>query len=332
MLYYIAYILLTILLLAVKVVVGFFLFVFLCFAIARLWFEPIKGVCRAKTKLHGKVALITGGNSGIGLETAKDLAQRGARVVIASRNDKKSAEAVEEIKRITGNEKVEYRHLNLRDMDSVREFAKKFNEEFDRLDILVNNAGIGAAKNALTADNIDILMAINYVGPFLLTHLLLDKIKATKTSRIVIVSSYLHFHANFELDDLTRVTTKNTLIKYCNAKLCDVLWTKELSRRLPAGVTVNVLHPGLVKTNIFDTLHKCLKNPLYVIIDLLFKTAKEGAQTVIYLCVDPAVENMTGGYYMDCKKIPSSKLSEDEDLAKALWDKTLELVCVKPVI
>ncbi|CAH2097605.1 unnamed protein product [Euphydryas editha] len=294
--------------------------------VLRITLEPVKGVCKCKTELQGKTVLITGGNSGIGLETAKDLARRGARVIIASRNVEKSEEAVKYIRGTTGNNKVEHRYLNLGNKDSVVKFAEDFNKEFDRLDILVNNAGCAGIKRKTTEDGIDLLMQVNYVGPFLLTHLLLDKLIASKPSRIVNVSSLAHRLTKLNVEDLRKCESISNLIRYSKTKLCDVLWTRVLAKKLPHGVTANVLHPGLVKTNIFEVLHPYLKKVLFIVIDLLFKTPVEGAQTIIHLCVSPNLDNATGGYYMDCKRIEPSKIAQNDDLAEELWVKTLELI------
>ncbi|XP_039747325.1 retinol dehydrogenase 12-like [Pararge aegeria] len=300
--------------------------IFAFFLLLRLWVEPFKGRCKCKTKLHGKVALITGGNSGIGFETAKDLAKRGARVIIASRNDEKSAKAVESIKKETGNHNVEYRQLNLEKLNNIREFAKKFNNDFDRLDILVNNAGCGEFGKGNTEHGIDLLMQINYVGPFLLTHLLLDKLIISKPSRIVIVSSYLHAYANIIPEEITVAKPVNFYTRYARTKLCNVLWAKELAKRVPEGIIVNALHPGLVMTNIFDTFNPVIRYLLYFIIYILFKTAEEGAQTIIHLCVSPDSVNWTGGYYQNCKKVQPSKKVENSDLARRLWDESISII------
>ncbi|CAH0717763.1 unnamed protein product, partial [Brenthis ino] len=286
--------------------------------------EIFKGVCKCKTRLDGKVVIVTGGNSGIGLETAKNLAGRGARVIIASRDVKKSEKVVTDIKAATGNTNVEFRQLNLASKDSIKKFAEEFNKDFDRLDILVNNAGIGAIKSATNSDGIDLLMQINYVGPFHLTQLLLDKLKVSKPSRIVVVSSYAHAFAKFSLEDVTRAL--DGTVRYCNTKLCGMLWTRELAKRLPEGVTVNSVHPGLVKTNIFNKFSAFYKRILFLIIDLVYKTPLEGAQTIIHLCVSPKLENSTGGYYVDCEIRKPSILAENDILAEKLWNKTMTLI------
>ncbi|XP_034826001.1 retinol dehydrogenase 12-like [Maniola hyperantus] len=309
-----------------KFIGGVLLLIFTFFVGLRLWVEPFKQRCKCKTRLHGKIALVTGGNSGIGFETAKDLAKRGARVIIASRNDKKSAKAVEIIKEATKNNGVEYRHLDLAKLDSIREFAKNFNNNFDRLDILVNNAGCGEMKEGKTEHGIDYLMQINYIGPFLLTQLLLDKLIVSKPSRIVIVSSFLHAHASLVPEEITNAKPVNPYTRYARTKLCNVLWAKELAERVPQGVTVNALHPGLVMTNIFDNMIPVLRHVLIAIIFLVHKTAEEGAQTNIHLCVSPNLENSTGGYFQNCKKIKPSKNAENTDLARRLWDETISVI------
>lgn len=309
-----------------KIVIYLFL-LFVVFVIGlKLWLEPVKGVCKCKVKLNGKVALVTGGNSGIGLETARDLARRGARVIIACRNAKLSQEAIADIVKTTGNTNVEFRHLDLSQFSSVRSFAEEFNRTVDRLDILVNNAGCAGLKRTPTVDGIDKVIQINYLGAFLLTNLVLDKLILSKPSRIVNVSSYAHaYFPNFDPDDLAGLKTKGYWTRYCNSKLCQVLWTRALAKRLPAGVTANVLHPGVVKTNIFEKMPDGWRWLLLTVIQLVFKTAREGAQTSVHLCVAPELEDATGGYYVDCQISQSSKLSRDDALADKVWNDSIFL-------
>ncbi|CAG5055306.1 unnamed protein product [Parnassius apollo] len=301
----------------------------------KICLEPKTGICRCKTRLDGKVALVTGGNSGIGLETARDLAKRGARVIIASRNAAKSEQAVSDIIATTGNTNVEYRSLNLCKFSSVRDFADDFNKTVNRLDILVNNAGCANMPLRASDDGIDLVMQTNHLGPFLLTNLLMDKIISSKPSRIVIVSSYFHNFGRLDLDDIAGInTTFNILllghfIKYANSKLCNVLWMKALAKRLPSGVTVNALHPGLITTDIFNWLPSYVKKIMNIITDLLFKNAKEGAQTTIHLCVCEERTDFTGGYYKDCKLHPYHKICDDADFVDMFWDKCILLTSRK---
>ncbi|KPJ00807.1 Protein tyrosine phosphatase domain-containing protein 1 [Papilio xuthus] len=263
--------------------------------------EPKSGVCRCKTKLHGKTALVTGGNSGIGLETARDLAGRGARVIIACRNEEKSKQAIADIIETTGNNNVEYRHLNLCKFSSIREFADNFNKTVDRLDLLVNNAGCAGLPLKISDDGLDLVLQTNHFGPFLLTNLLMDKLIASMPSRIIIVSSFLHNFGRLDINDLGDVNTKGYYFtKYANSKLCNLLWMKALVKRLPSGVTVNSLHPGFVWTNIFKRLHPLAEKLVYILTTLMFKDSKEGAQTSIHLCVCPELSLGRTGVLIAC--------------------------------
>ncbi|KAJ8710192.1 hypothetical protein PYW07_009558 [Mythimna separata] len=294
----------------------------------KLKLEPVKGVCTSKVQLDGKIALVTGGNQGIGLETARDLAARGARVLIACRDAEKAAEAIADIAATTGNNLVEYRPLDLARFSSVRQFAEDFNGSYDRLDILVNNAGCVGLTPKITEDGIDVVMQVNYFGAFLLTSLLLGKVIASKPSRIVIVSSWLHNIARIRVDDLHKLGGVGFFREwstYSKSKLCDVLWTKALAKRLPEGVTVNCLHPGIVKTDIFQrqpvVIHKLIK----FLCDVFYKTPKEGAQTTIHLCVSEEVEGVRGKYFMECKEAEYSSKADDDELVEQVWHKSLEL-------
>ncbi|XP_060807427.1 retinol dehydrogenase 12-like [Amyelois transitella] len=311
--------------------------------VLKLWLEPTKGVCRCKTKLKGKVALVTGGNSGIGLETARDLARRGARVIIASSNDEKSKLAVKDIIATTGNINVEYRHLDLSKFRSVTKFAEDFKKTVNRLDVLVNNAGFAGAET-ITEDGMNVVMQINYLGPFLLTSLLIDKLIESRPSRIVIVTSCAHQVSYFDPEDLpglkdlfcsVKIKGYDVIFKdnatmwfrYANSKLCDVLWTKALSKRLPSGVTVNCLHPGVVYTNIFNNVHPVIRIPVLAMIKYaFFKNAEEGAQTTIHLCVSSDVENVSGEYFSDCKVSQMSRKASDNNLVDKVWNDTIKLI------
>ncbi|KOB71288.1 Retinol dehydrogenase 11, partial [Operophtera brumata] len=277
-----------------------------------------KGRCKSSAKLHGKVALITGGNSGIGLETARDLARRGATVIVASRDEEKSSKAVSDIIKTTGNKNVEHKFLDLAKFSSVRKFAEDFEKSFDRLDILVNNAGCAGLKHRITEDGINIVMQINYFGPFLLTNLLKKKLIASKPSRIVVVSSKAHQYAKFDIEDIKGLNEIHYFANYSNSKLCNVLWAKALSNDLPDGVTANALHPGVVKTDIFNRIPPLLRKVVLFLIGAIFKSAEEGAQTSIQLAVAEELENKTGGYYSECVRTAESDLAMEQELIEKI--------------
>lgn len=293
-------------------------------ALYKFW-EGKNAECKCQTRLDGRVAVVTGGNSGIGLETGRDLARRGARVIIASRNTAKSKRAVEDIINTTGNKNVEYRHLDLSKFKSVIRFAEEINSSVEKLDILVNNAGCSKSSPKLTEDGCDLMMQVNYISGFLLTLLLLEKLIASKRSRIVIVSSALHRFGYLNPKDIAGVRSRLDSIGYMNSKLCQVLWVKALAKRLPDGVTVNALHPGVVKTDIFDTFPILITRILKLVIGIVFKDAREGAQTSIHLCVAPELENSTGGYYANCRPAKMSSRAKNDSLVERIWNESLKL-------
>ncbi|XP_037874094.1 retinol dehydrogenase 12 [Bombyx mori] len=308
-----------------------YLLLFLILAIIgyRLFIEPIKGVCKSKAKLNGKIALVTGGNSGIGLETARDLAARGATVIIASRNEDKALEAIEDIVNTTGNDNIKYMNLDLAKFKNIRKFAENFNKTYKRLDILVNNAGCAGLKRKLSEDGIDLVMQINYFGPYLLTNLLLDKLIKSKPSRIVNVSSYAHNFGELNIDNVHCPVTDSYLKRYANSKLCQVLWTRALAKRLPVGITANALHPGVVNTDIFKRLKIWQQKIVSAIISVVFKDAIEGAQTTLHLCVAEELEGVTGKYFVDCKQANMAAIANDDKIAEELWNKSVLLTeCV----
>ncbi|CAH0696347.1 unnamed protein product [Spodoptera exigua] len=317
------------LVIGVNLYIAFFLLILSALLAFKFFIEPVNSVCKSNARLDGKVALVTGGNQGIGLETARELAARGARVIIACRGAEKSAEAIQDIVATTGNEQVEYMHLDLSRFSSVRKFAADFNNKYDRLHILVNNAGSGGDKPRYTEDGIDFVMQVNYFGPFLLTKLLTEKLIASKPSRVVIVSSILHYFGQINVDTLDKIighSIKSKFYNYSNSKLCGVLWAKALAKKLPEEVSVNSLHPGVVRTNIFSKLPFWFLKIFTFLCDLLnFKTPKEGAQTVVHLCVAEEVQNVRGKYFVECCEAKYRRVADNEDVVEKVWNKSLEV-------
>lgn len=250
--------------------------------------------------MNGKVALITGANSGIGKATAVDLAKRGAKVYLACRNQERGEAAQKEVIRASGNKNVFYRQMDLASLDSVRAFAAEFLKEEQRLDVLVNNAGMVFPKYKQTKDGFEMQMGVNHLGHFLLTNLLLDLLKKSTPSRIINISSLAHKFGKIDKKDLMNLKKPYKAFGvYSNTKLANVLFTKELSRHLlDTGVTVNAVHPGVVRTEIWKT-PKTLKGKIWnQIMVAFFKSPEEGAQTMIRLAVDPALEKVTGEYFV----------------------------------
>ena len=271
--------------------------------------------------MHGKTCLITGGSDGIGYAAARELAQLGATVLIVGRNAMKTATAVERIIEETDNGAVRYLLADLSSLGDVRRLAAQVKEGIPRLDVLVNNAGAIFLSHRRSVDGIEMTFALNHLGHFLLTTLLLDLLRDSAPARVVNVSSGAHFSAaNFRLEDLPRPGSNGGYRAYGRSKLCNILFTYELARRLEgSGVTVNALHPGLVRTNIARN-NGLLGRVVNFFIGARGVDAVKGAKTLNYLASSPEVEGLTGKYFVDCRAVPSSALSYDDGLASDLWE------------
>lgn len=288
-----------------------------------------KGKCRTSQSMEGKTVIITGANAGIGKETAKELARRKARVIMACRNLDKAKKAAQEIFEET-REPVIVKHLDLASLKSVREFAADIVRTEPRLDVLINNAGIvpGSSEVQLTEDGFDVGFQSNFLGHFLLTMLLIDLLKRSSPSRVINVSSILHHVGSVDdLEDKARGVhpVRAPVLVYSNTKLAQVLFTKALAERLKGtGVTVNAVHPGNVKTEIAN------KSPgaffFNLVLDLAGKSTSEGAQTSIFAAVHPRLAKETGNYYADCKKGWVSRRAKDRRAAERLFQISSKLV------
>ncbi|PNF15558.1 Retinol dehydrogenase 11 [Cryptotermes secundus] len=297
----------------------------------KLYVKLTTGVCRSKKRLDGKTVIVTGANTGIGKETARDLAQRGAKVILGCRDLEKGKKACDEIIASTGNAKVEVQHLDLSSLASVRKFANNIIDTEPHLDVLINNAGATRVEQKLTDDGLLLGMQVNHFGHFLLTCLLVDLLKRSSPSRIVIVASELHRLGSLDLDDFNSVNVYGSDRIYCNSKLANVLMSNELARKLKGtGVTVNSLHPGVILSDFFRNFGPIV-GPIVKFFLLLFcKDVHEGAQTSIFLAVSEDVEGVSGKYFTDCKDASASKSALDEGLAKKLWEKSEALVGLSP--
>lgn len=281
-----------------------------------------KGVCDTDTDMEGKTVIVTGGSSGMGKETAKELARRKARVIIGCCDLDEAKRAASEIFEDT-RQLVVVKYLDLASFKSVRAFAKDIVATETRLDVLVNNAGVllGPGSPKLTEDGYETAFQINYLGHLLLTLLLLDLLRKSAPSRVVNVSSMLHHLGNldrFEDRARGRHPVTDPVAAYCNNKLAVVLCTRALAEKLKdKGVTVNSVHPGVVKTPIAVNSPRVVASFFCSLQDICGKTALQGAQTAIFLAVHPKVSQETGKYYSDCKegwlsyKAKSLKVAED---------------------
>lgn len=304
----------------------------ICLVLLRKWISG--GVCHCSVQLDGKTVLITGANGGIGKETSKDLARRGARVVMACRDLTRAERAAEEIRRSTGNSNVVIRHLDLASTHSIRQFAKDFLDSEERLDILINNAGVMMCPKWLTEDGFETQMAVNHLGHFLLTNLLLPKLKSSVPSRVINVSSIAHNGGHIDFDDLFfSQRPYNALESYKQSKLANILFSRELARRLSGfGVSSFSLHPGIIRTELgrhvedwSPLLGFLLKLPCL----LFMKTPWEGCQTTLYCALTPGLEELSGQYFSDCAEKEPAPEGQDDVVAGKLWEVSARLVGLK---
>lgn len=269
--------------------------------------------------MNGKICLVTGATSGLGLVTAQALAQQGATVIGVGRSPEKIAIALNQIKQQTGNPNVEFWQADLSVQQDIRQLVQQFNSRYQHLHVLVNNAGAVILKRQQSADGIEMTFALNHLAYFLLTNLLLETLKVSVPSRIINVSSLAHQRGKINFDDLQGHKGYIGFRAYSQSKLANLLFTYELARQLEGtGVTVNAVHPGVVATN-FGTNNGWLGRLLRPLFNQGAVTPQEGAQTIIYLATSPEVESVTGKYFVKQKAVSSSSTSYDQAIAKQLW-------------
>ncbi|XP_029901099.1 retinol dehydrogenase 14a [Myripristis murdjan] len=275
--------------------------------------------------MDGQTVIVTGANSGIGRATTAALLRRGARVIMACRDLSRAEEAARDLLLETGADTVQLllRHLDLASLQSVRTFCQHIIKEEPRIDVLINNAGIYQCPYTKTEDGFEMQFGVNHLGHFLLTHLLLDLLKQSAPSRIVVVSSKLYKHGHINFEDLNSEQSYDKAAAYSRSKLANLLFTCELARRLDGtGVTVNALTPGIVRTNLGRHVHiPVVARPLFNLVSWgLFKSPEEGAQTSVYLACSPDVQASQGKCFADCQPQRLLDKATDLELASKLWD------------
>jgi NAD(P)-dependent dehydrogenase (short-subunit alcohol dehydrogenase family) len=275
--------------------------------------------------MQGKICLITGATSGIGLVTARALAQQGATVVLVGRNPERTIATVSRIRQATGNPHVEYFMADLSAQAQVHQLAEEFQRRFARLDVLVNNAGAFFAKRHVSVDGIEMTLALNHLAYFLLTHLLLDTLKATPAARIVNVASDAHRKAQFDFADPQGAHRYRGWPAYCQSKLANLLFTYELARRLAdTDITANAVHPGFVATR-FGHNNRGLVALFVWLVQFTALSPEQGAETLIFLATSPEVVGVTGTYFVQKRSVESSRESYDQAAAQRLWQLSREL-------
>ncbi len=270
---------------------------------------------------RGRTFLVTGANSGIGRALVEALAARGANLVLAARSEERTRPVLDRLRAAHTDSAIEFLHLDLASLASVRQAAERFLGTGRPLDVLVNNAGI-AGTRALSADGFDLTYAVNHLGPFLFTELLLPRLRESPAARVVNVASAAHFTAKgIDWSALERRATPrwSGFRDYAVTKLMNVLHARELARRLAGTrVTTYALHPGAVATNIW----RALPLPIQWVLKLFLLSNEEGAETPLYCATAPELATVSGRYYDRCREVPASPLADDAALARELWERS----------
>ena len=269
-------------------------------------------------KTGEKIIVITGANTGIGFATASALAREGASVILVCRDPDKGKAALAAIARTAVVAPSLY-YADFALQSSVRDLSRKLHEHLPRIDVLINNAGAAFARRELTADGIERTFAINHLAPFLLTHLVLDLIRAAPTGRIVNLTAGIPVSRSSFLDNLQGEKHYSQFSAYRSSKIGNILFTYALARRLRGtGITVNCVHPGPIKTEFAQKAGGALRL-MSKILRPLMRSPEVGARTPVYLALDPAVAGVTGGYFVNCKQRKSAQMTYDVAIAEKHW-------------
>lgn len=317
----------------------------LLFNLAWMYKEMTMGVCKSTKSLVGKTVIVTGGNAGIGFETAKDLARRGATLILACRSKERGTAAVKKIVSETGNKKVELRILDLGSFQSVRDFAKDINHQVGQVDILVNNAGILPVEQKLSEDDLDLVLQTNHFSHFLLSHLLKEKLEKSSDPRIINVSSCLKRNignpdGKIDYDSIKKGAVFERRRVYHVSKFMNALFSQQIARKWGgSGIKSYSVHPGIVRTEIMGKAEAWTKSKMpkilkFVIghaagiVGLLYgKSLIQGAQTTLYCCLEDGLTN--GQYFADCKPgvwyLKNPNIHEPR-LADQLWKFSIQIV------
>lgn len=276
--------------------------------------------------VKGKTCMVTGASSGIGRVTAYELAKAGAAVILVCRDRARGEAAVREIAEASGNDAVELRLADLADQEAIRALAAGFLAERRPLHVLVNNAGVFNMRRRTTRDGVEATFGVNHLAYFLLTLLLLERIKESAPARIVNVASDAHRWARgIAFDDLGSERRYGAMRVYGQSKLANILFTVELARRLEGtGVTVNCLHPGAIATGLGRN-NGVLAKVLLPLVQPFLKTPERGARTSVFLASSPDVDGVSGRYFVDCRAATPSRAALDAAAARRLWSVSEEM-------
>jgi len=276
-------------------------------------------------EMRGKVCLVTGATSGIGKVAALELAKRGATLVVTARDAARGEATAAEIRAQSHNPAVALLLVDFGSQRSIRALAAAFRARYKQLHVLINNAGAIYGARTLSEDGLELTFAVNHIGYFLLTNLLLDMIKSSAPARIINVSSDAHRRARLDLSDLQLERGYSGLLAYSNSKLANILFTSELARRLQgSGVTVNAVHPGAVRTRWGDSGSALFRGAIRLARPFML-TSEQGAETLVYLATDPVGAQETGKYWAKKRVSTPTRQAQDPAAAARLWQASAAL-------
>jgi NAD(P)-dependent dehydrogenase (short-subunit alcohol dehydrogenase family) len=270
--------------------------------------------------LKNKVCIVTGSTSGIGLVTAKELAKMGTTTILVARNKERGKVALKEVIEYSKNEKTDLLICDFSSQSSIVAFTETFKKKYNRLDVLINNAGLISNKRMETDLGIELTFAVNHLGYFITTNLLLDMLQDTPSSRIIVVASDLHFNGRIDFDNLMCKNNYNGFNAYSNSKLANILFTYKLNDILKSSeTTINAIHPGVVKTKFgIEDRNSNLIFPAGRI------SPEESAKALIYLTTSLDIQDVSGKYFNKMNMEQSSTMSYNKELADVLWQKSIE--------
>jgi NAD(P)-dependent dehydrogenase (short-subunit alcohol dehydrogenase family) len=278
--------------------------------------------------MKDKVVVITGATSGIGEVAADRLAQKGARIVFVARDRARGEEMQKHLHAVAGHATHTVHYGDLSTLSEMKRVGKEIADSEPQIDVLINNAGAMFGSRQVTADGLEKTFAVNHMAYFVMTNLLLDRLKATPGARIVSTASDAHKGNKLDFDDLHSEKSYSSFAVYGRSKLMNILFTRELARRLAGtGVTANCLHPGFVGTRFGDSSGGLMAFAIKIAKNFAL-TPEQGAQTIIYLASSPEVEGKTGGYYDKCKLVAPTKAAQNDADARRLWDVSAKIAGV----
>ena len=276
--------------------------------------------------MRQKTALVTGANSGIGKAVSIALARQGMHVVLLCRSKERGEVALSDVEAQSG-QRATLMRCDLASLEDIERFCEAFRSRFHALDVLVNNAGVISPRRRETQDGLELDFGVNHVAHFLLTLSLLDLMKASGDSRIIVVGSAVHRYGKLDFNDLGMEKRYTPAQAYCRSKLCNILFTRALAKRLKeTSVTINCVHPGAVATNIVIKTDFGIGRVLMKVFSPIVKSAKQGAEAIVHLAASEECAGINGAYFSKCNRNKIKGPARDMTLACTLWDISLDLV------